>query len=324
MRSSFPSTIKTEECPTGRDEHEKWRLENRKGSKGSLPKTTAEKTAAMSLSAYNPNSSIEVASVPTTLETVSTQGFPIPASQVSSILVEYNGEKKGGHSSGGHSSGSHGSGSEGEGSGSGSGSGSSSGKGGSENEGGGTGSYYYNGRNYQYGYPVYYQGNQYYPRGVILPVAFGGAAGYLVAGHVYHTYTSSSTLYYSEMPTVCGASSASAASVTASASGSQTCVPSGSYSSSFSDGGGLVTIQKEDLVSATYSTLSDSVSSGSASASASYSSTSASVSSISTASKNGAAMLQPGSDVVHYTGEHKKLATMFSFIVTTGLLISLM
>lgn len=46
VRSSFPSTIKTEECPTGRDEHEKWRLENRKGVQGVSSKNNSRENSS--------------------------------------------------------------------------------------------------------------------------------------------------------------------------------------------------------------------------------------------------------------------------------------
>jgi hypothetical protein len=143
--------------------------------------------------------------------------------------------------------------------------GSSGGKGGSGSGGGNAGSpggrvgsqgrtpgnFYYNGRNYMYGYPVRYNGNRYYPGGMIVPVAFGGAAGYLIAGHIYHTYTSDSTLIYSEVPTMCGTDLSSTSSD--STDSYHTCISS---FTSFTDGG-LVTIQQDELDSASYQTLSD-------------------------------------------------------------------
>lgn len=312
----------------------RWTRSFREGNRRALDSKHTSKHD-MSLSVYQANNDFNVASVPTTLQTVPTPtpGQSIPFSEVSSILVQYGEEKKGGHGfGGGGHGGSHGGGSAPKGQGGGGsapkgrGGGNEGGHGGNNGQ---PGHYYYNGRNYQYGYPVQYAGNRYYPRGVILPVAFGGAGGYLLAGHIYHTYSSSDTLYYSEVPTACGASGSSGVSTTPSLSGaSPTCTPPGS-SYSFTDGGGLVTIQQADLASAEYSTLSDASAppddSSSESATATddvSSSTPASVSSISTTLANGA--LRPAAgNIVHGIG-HQKLAILFSAVVTTGLLISLM
>lgn len=187
--------------------------------------------------------------VSTTLETVA---LSVPSAWEWEIKKGGHGGSGGGHGSsgGGHVSG------EGSGSGHGSGEGSGSGHGSGEGSGSrGNNHYYYNGVDYRYGYPVYYQGNRFYPRGMILPVGFIGGAALLYPGHIYHTYTSSDTLYYSEVPPYCGSNSASSGLASGSYS---SCIPSSS-SLTFTDGG-LVTIKQAELESVTYSTLSDSTS----------------------------------------------------------------
>lgn len=278
--------------------------------------------------------------IPTTLSTFST-GIPShPYYQIAESTESYTYPtgyvdqfKKGGR--GGGSGGGRGSGSgSGRGSGDGDGEGSGSGSGGSSGNGRGSGSgrgsgnggrnYMYRGTDYKYGYPVYYYGNGFYPRGIIMPVAWG-YGGYLVAGHIYHTYTSSDTLYYSEMPSTCQGSSAST--IYSSGSAVETCIQAGN-SITFTDGGGLVTVQAKDLVSAVYSTLSDATDSSSYSSSSHLSTaaesssdfSSVSVSSISATSTNGGGSLI----FQNYPGKYQNLVTIFYIFVMTGSILTLM
>lgn len=212
---------------------------------------------------------------------------------------------KGGHAGGGHAGGGGHVGSGGKGGGSG-------GKGGGAGSNGRAGHYYYNGRNYYYGYPVRYSGNRYYPGGVILPVAFGGGAGYLMYGHIYHTYTSDDTLYYSEVAT-CQASGSDASTIYSSGTAIETCLPAGS-SISFKNDGGLVTInQTLSSGSDYYTTLSDSTVPSS-------SDTNTNSASSSTATANVAS----SAFYTHQSSNHQKLIALFTIIITAATLTTLL